>query len=145
MKHTLLSIALLLSLFSLGQENNFQDLPKKILENLDKMGEDDSPNLNEFEASYLKAVFKDELKAYDLTGKKVGFIQNGTKTNKNEYFNEVQDRYNKDMGLIGGSAIYLFSPKGKKESEGYDAAIIYWSKVEPAVDKLIKILVENKD
>ena len=58
-----------------GQIQNSNDIPKVFLEQLDKMGIDNSPLLNSYESEYLNVVFKDSLNGFD--GKKIGFISSG--------------------------------------------------------------------
>ena len=47
------------------------------LEQLDKIGIDNSPLLNSYESEYLNVVFKDSLNGFDFHGKKIGFISSG--------------------------------------------------------------------
>ena len=125
---------------SFGQIRDFKDIPKDILEKLDKMGVDASPLLNCYEGVYLNAIFKDCLKGFDFTGKKVGFIHSGAKSDKQEYFSNVKGRYHSNSTPVGGSSLYIFDATQKKESGGYDVAIVYWSKFLLPVDKVVKKL-----
>lgn len=86
---------------SFGQIRDFKDIPKDILEKLDKMGVDASPLLNCYEGVYLNAIFKDCLKGFDFTGKKVGFIHSGAKSDKQEYFSNVKGRYHSNSTPVG--------------------------------------------
>lgn len=60
-----------------GQIQNSNDIPKVFLEQLDKIGIDNSPLLNSYESEYLNVVFKDSLNGFDFHGKKIGFISSG--------------------------------------------------------------------
>ncbi len=44
-----------------GQVQDFNDIPKEILGQLNKMGIDDSSLLNCYEGAYLNVIFKDSL------------------------------------------------------------------------------------
>jgi hypothetical protein len=140
MKHLVITIMLLSTMGSFGQIRNFNDIPNDILEQLGKMGVDASSLLNNYEAAYLNVIFKDSLKGFDLTGKKVGFIYSGAKSDKQEYFNQVKDRYHSNSTPVGGSGLYIFDAAQKAESGGYDAAIVYWSKFVIPIDKVVKKL-----
>jgi hypothetical protein len=140
MKHLVITIMLLSTMSSFGQIRDFNDIPKDILEQLDKMGVDASPLLNNYEAAYLNVIFKDSLNGFDFTGKKVGFIYSGAKSDKQEYFNQVKDRYHSNSTTVGGSSFYIFDAAQKIESGGYDAAIVYWSKRLIPIQDVIKRL-----
>lgn len=140
MKHLAIIIMLLSAMSSLGQIRDFKDIPKDILEKLDKTGVDASPLLNSYEAAYLNVIFKDSLKGFDFTGKKVGFIHRGVKSDKQEYFSDVKGRYHSNSTPVGGSGLYIFDAAQKVESGGYDAAIVYWSKLFIPTNKVVKKL-----
>lgn len=125
-------LAIIIMLFSginlLGQVRSFNDIPKDILEQMDKMGVDDSPMLSSHESAYFNVIFKENLNGFDFTGKKVGFIERGGIRNKKEYFDLEKDRFNRKETTNGGT-LYVFDEIQKKESGGYDAVIVYWSKI----------------
>ncbi|GHT62543.1 hypothetical protein AGMMS50239_16150 [Bacteroidia bacterium] len=143
MKHILITIMLLSSVNLFGQIRNFKDIPKDILEQLDKMGVDNSPLLNSYESAYFNVIFKDSLKGFDFTGKKVGFIYSGAKSNKQEYFKLEKDRFNRNYTPNNGT-LYIFNAEQKAESGGYDAAIVYWSKFLVPIEKVVKRLKEKR-
>ena len=64
---------------------NFNEIPNENISQLDKMGLEDSPLLNEFESDYFNVVYKDSLNEFDFSGKKIGFIHRGAKSNKKEF------------------------------------------------------------
>jgi hypothetical protein len=72
------------------------------------MGVDNSPLLNSSESAYFNVIFKDNLKGFDFTEKKVGFIYNGAKSNKQEYFKLEKDRFNRNYTPNNGS-LYIFN------------------------------------
>lgn len=55
------------------QVHNLQEIPEDILDNIDKMGVDESAILNEYEGKYLNFIFKINPEEFDLVGKKVAF------------------------------------------------------------------------
>jgi len=82
------------------------------------------------------------LNDFDFTNKKIGFIKASIKQNKKIYFQEEKERFQNNSTIIS-SYLYIFDINPKKESGGYDAAIIYWSKFTIPIDKIVKILREN--
>ena len=93
------------------------DVPQELLNNLNKMGVNNSPILNEQEGQFLNLVFQTDSIEINLVGKKVAFLGS-----KKEYFEVTR----KDSIIVGGSDLYIFSDVQKIESGGYDAAITYW-------------------
>jgi hypothetical protein len=140
MKNSLLLIIMLfLNINLVGQVRDFNDVPRYIFEQLNKIGVDDSPLLNCYESAYLNAIFKDSLKGFDFTGKTIEFIRNGGK-GKVHYFDMqkkhiIDKNYPCDNGIL-----YIFNAVQKEESGGYDAAIVYWRKKELSIKEIIKIL-----
>lgn len=136
-------LAIIMMLFSsmnlFGQVRNFNDIPKDILEQLDKMGVDGSSLLNSYEGAYFNVVFKESLNGFDFTGKKVGFIYSGARSNKKEYFDLEKDRFKRNNTPNRGT-LYIFDETQKKESGGYDAAIVYWSKRLIPIQDVVKRL-----
>lgn len=134
---------LLFSISLWGQVRNFSDIPKNVLEQLDKMGIDNSPFLNGYESAYFNVVFKENLNGFDFTNKKVGFIEAGSKRDKAYYFEEERERLCRNTTTINGN-LYIFNAGQKEESGGYDAAIVYWSKRLIPINVLIKKLKGEK-
>jgi hypothetical protein len=129
-----------------GQVRNFNDIPKDILEQLDKMGVDNSPLFNCYESAYFNVIFEKSRNDFDFTNKKVGFItgSNGkTKSSKEEYFKLEKDRFNRNNTTNGGT-LYIFNATQKAESGGYDAVIVYWSKVLVPANEAVKKLKERR-
>ena len=113
---------------------NFSEIPNDILDNLDKMGIDTSSILNEYEGKYFNFIFKIDPQEFNLVGKKVGFL--GSKI---DYFNSTRSP-DRNSTTVGGSSLYIFNATQKEESGGYDAAIVYWSKVLVPIEKVVKRL-----
>ena len=107
------------------------------------MGIDGIPVLNEFEGNYFNNLFKVDPQASNLIGKRICFLRGGSLKTKADYFNETRDRYKQNYSIIGGSALYVFDETQKKESGGYDAAIVYWSKFAIPMEDVIKRLKES--
>lgn len=140
MKFVAITMMFISSMSSYAQPPDFEDIPTDILQQLDNMGIDGSPLLNNYEGAYLNVIFSDSLKGFDIAGKKVGFIQISGIPGKQEYFNQVKVRFHRNEGTIGGTGIYIFDAAQKAESGGYDAAIVYWSKFIVPIEDIIKRL-----
>ena len=54
-------------------------------------------------------------------------------------FEKEKDRYIHNYTPNGG-ILYIFNEEEKKKSGGYDAAIVYWSKVIMPIDKVVERL-----
>lgn len=117
------------------QVRNFNEIPEELLNNLDKMGIDSSLILNEYEGRFFNYIFKINSQEYNLVGKKLGFL--GSKIS---YFRKTRERFNLNSTTVGGSSLYIFNAAQKEESGGYDAAIVYWSKFEIPIEKVVKRL-----
>lgn len=120
-------IVLFLSMNLYSQVRNYSDIPKYILDDLDKMGVDSLPLLNSYESAYLNVIYNDSLNGFDLTNKKIGFLYHGVRSSKEEYFKDVREWYYRNETTISES-IYIFDETQKMESGGYDGAIVYWNK-----------------
>lgn len=142
----LLHFIFLSSMNLFGQLRDFESVPKEILNGMPRMGKDCSSILNKYESDYFNVIFKDKLKGFDLTGKKVGFFTGsnaGTLSNKQKYFEAEMKRF-ADKSSIISSDLYLFNNEQKNESGGYDAVIVYWSKVLVTYEELVKKLKTDK-
>ena len=131
---------ILLSIETFGQihnlqVHNFSEIPKDLLENIDKMGVDSSLILNEYEGKYLNFIFKIDVQNFNFVGKKIGFL--GSKI---DYFTDTRERFYRNDGTVGGSNLYIFDGTQNKESGGYDAAITYWRKRLIPIEELVKRL-----
>lgn len=141
MKHFIIIIMSFSCVTLFGQVRCFNNIPKDILSQLDKMGVDSLPLLNSYESRYFNTIFKDSLKGFDFTNKKIGFLAAGSKKNKKEYFEEEKKRFYNGSTTINGT-LYVFNASQKKESGGYDAVIVYWSKFLMPIDKIVAKLKE---
>lgn len=143
MKYLAITIMLVSSINLFGQVQNFNAIPNDILKQLDKMGVDNSLSLNSSESAYFNIIFKESLKGFDFTGKKVGFIYSGAKSNKQEYFKLEKDRFNRNHTPNNGT-LYIFNAVQKAESGGYDGAIVYWSKFVVPIEKVVAKLKKQR-
>ena len=139
MRYLSIIILLLNVMNAFGQARSFSDIPTEILIQFDKMGCEKSSILNSYEVAYFNVFFKDSSKKIDFSGKKVGFIYHGARSNKVEYFDLEKDRYSRKY-TPNNCKLYIFDETQKKESGGYDAAIVYWNKIDLPIGKVIKIL-----
>lgn len=142
MKHLLITIMLFSSMNVFGQVRDFNDIPKEILEQLDKMGVDDSLLLNCYESAYFNVIFEKSRKDFDFSNKQIGFItgSNGnTYSSKTNYFKLEKDRFNRNYTPNGGT-LYIFDTAQKQKSGGYDAAIVYWSKEVIPINNIVNKL-----
>lgn len=121
----------------------FAEIPQFLLDSINTMGIDGIPVLNEFEGNYFNNLFKVDPQASNLIGKRICFLRGGSLKTKADYFKETRDRYKQNYSIIGGSALYVFDETQKKESGGYDAAIVYWSKFAIPMEDVIKRLKES--
>ena len=140
MKYLAITMMLFYSINLFGQVRSFNDIPKDILNQLDKMGVDGSPLLNSYESAFLNVIFKDSLKGFDFTNKKVGFIKISGEKGKIHYFDMQKKHFVDEKHPCDNGTLYIFDATQKKESGGYDAAIVYWSKFLMPVEKVVKRL-----
>lgn len=138
-------IMLSLSINLFGQVQSSGD-NTKVLNQLKNIGVDNSPLLNDYESAYINMILKKSRKGFDFKDKKVGFITGSsgkTISNKENYFNmQKKSLENKNVACDNG-VLYIFDENQKKESGGYDAAIVYWSKVLIPTKDVVKRL-KNK-
>ncbi|MCZ2339675.1 MAG: hypothetical protein LC127_16115 [Chitinophagales bacterium] len=140
MKYLVIIMMLFSCINLFGQDRNFNDIPKDILEQLDKMGVDSLPLLNSHESAFLNVIFKDNLKGFDFTNKKVGFIKISGEKGKVHYFDMQKKHFVDEKHPCDNGTLYIFDATQKKESGGYDAAIVYWSKRLIPIQAVVKRL-----
>lgn len=110
--------------------NKYSDIPQAVLNNIDKIGIDESPLLSPQEAECIRSLLSEEI---DMSGKKLAFLTGNTgsiRGNKKDFFDIIR------KNLKGGDCsrlryfgtLYVFTLSQKKESGGYDAAVVYGSK-----------------
>ena len=110
--------------------NKYSDIPQAVLNNIDKIGIDESPLLSPQEAECIRSLLSEEI---DMSGKKLAFLTGNTgsiRGNKKDFFDIIR------KNLKGGDCsrlryfgtLYVFTLSQKKESGGYDAAVVHGSK-----------------
>lgn len=112
---------------------------------LENCGNDDDPALNNAESSYLNAVmYRHPKRPYDFSHKRIAFVtgtSGKTFSGKQAYFDlekkRLRDRNNTSLN---GGQLVIFDELEKQQSGGYDAAIVYWSKLLATKKGLIKLL-----
>ena len=106
---------------------------KSIPTNLFKLGLDDNAVLTDYESEYFNNKYKDRKNKIDFTEKKIAFFigNNGSRIQtKKDYFNSIKDRLTCGYDDSFDEIITLTNSE-KKESGGYDAIILSWSKIKP--------------
>lgn len=126
-----------------AQVVSFNEISIEYISQYDKMGVDDSPLLNEYESDYFNYVYKESLNKFDFSGKKIGFIYSGAKSNKKEYFDLEKKRF-KHGETPNLGVLYIFDEVQKEESGGYDAVIVYWCKIKLSEQEVVKRLRGKK-
>ncbi|MBO7477313.1 MAG: hypothetical protein J6U04_05210 [Salinivirgaceae bacterium] len=120
----------------------FEEIPVELLNHLDQMGVDTLATLNDYEARYLSFIFSIDTNDFNLAGAKMGFI--GVIGNKIKFFSDEKDWfYRGEKGGVGGCCLYIFNANQKKESGGYEAAIICWSKIAIPIEDVVKRLKQR--
>jgi hypothetical protein len=122
--------------------NEFKNIPKNILNNIDKMGMDEDSLLTDLEGEYFNALFQVNEENFNLCGKKVGFLTGDVgriKSNKKEYF--ISERYGLKYNYSPTFGwLYIFNDIQKEKSGGYDAAIVFYTKKKLTIKEVIKNL-----
>lgn len=152
MKATVLSGSIILFLLFTGSITYGQvfgipieKIDTTIFNYLDVCGKDNEPDLNSAESSYLNAImYRHPKRPYDFSHKRVAFVtgtSGKTISGKQAYFDlekkRLQDR---DNTSLNGGQLVIFNELEKQQSGGYDAAIVYWSKLLATKKGLIKLL-----
>lgn len=136
MKNSIIIFFMLIGVNISAQIRSFDEIPTNILNQIDKMGVNDSLVLNNYESDYFNVVFKDSLSNFNFSKKKIGFIGGGI-SSKCHYFKEERERYYSGKTTIS-SHLYIFEGEQKVEVGGYDAVIVCWSKFVYPKEEIIK-------
>ena len=142
MRCLIILMIILINMNIYGQVPENNDIPTDLINKLDKMG-GSSPLLNCYESAFLNSIFIDTLTCFDFTNKKVGFIEGVGKRSKTDYFNMHKKHLADEKNPLDNGSLYIFNETQKNESGGYDAAIVYWSKIHLPINKVI-IKLQNK-
>jgi hypothetical protein len=148
MKILIFSILLFINinLYSQSKITKFEDFPKEILEQIDKMGIDDNPILTKIEADYFNVLLKNIKNNFNFEKKKIAFFSGGLGKviiNKKIYFENEQinlQRNNQPTFVF----LYIFNESQKKITKGYDAVIFTNGKKRVSIENVIDTLTKNK-
>ncbi|KGN78323.1 hypothetical protein HR13_08735 [Porphyromonas gulae] len=92
--------------------NKYSDIPQAVLNNLDKIGIDDSPLLSPQEAEYIRSLVREEI---DMSGKKIAFLTGNTgsiRGNKKDFFDNLKGGDYSRLRYLG--TLYVFALSQKK-------------------------------
>ena len=95
------------------------------------------------EVDILNNLFEEERGAFDFNNMEVGFIEIGGRFGKAPYFDMIKNHDKNPNVAYDKGMLYVFTKEQKQISGGYDAAIVYWSKFQLPVNKVLKILHEH--
>lgn len=132
------------SLTSFGQFSitKDKDVNDYLISKLDSMGVDKSATLNQYEADYFNAKYKDQRKDFDFNNKKIAFFKGssgGVLSDKADYFIVERGRYRQDL-YSNFCSLIIFDERQKAQSGGYDAVFVYWAKIERSKNYYVKKL-----
>jgi hypothetical protein len=100
-------------------------------QNLSELGQDNSAAVNQEEASYLNKSLESQKADFNFTGKKVLFAEGNNASRlvtKKEYFNRIVKPYLERNSQVVNHLI-LLNPIEKRQSGGYDAIVVAWTKI----------------
>jgi len=130
------------NLFGQKVENKKQ-IEENLYHNLDSMGINVDPYLNQYEIDFFNYIFSEKKKDFNFKKKKIAFIAGGFgQINKKKYF--VLEKEEVAKGYPKNGALILFNEKEKQESGGYDAVIMFSGKLIPTKKQIIKLLKEKR-
>lgn len=114
-----------------GQEKSMEDIPKNIIQCLDKTGPDSSAGLNTCEYTFLNYFFEKQRGSFSFEGKTILFLMGNygaNKSTKTTFFSEIKQGI--DIGSMPSHTMrqLLLLNKPDRKNTGYDAAIITGSK-----------------
>lgn len=140
-------LTLIFSLNGFGQENLVAIQIEDKYQNLDSMGINNEPYLNIYEVNFFNSIFLKRRKEFDFNKKKVAFITGSsgkTLSDKKKYFDLEKERLSRGYSGNGGALIIL-NEEQKQETGGYDAIVLYWSKILPTKKQFVKLLKQKND
>ena len=118
-------------------------LPFRILaQQLDSYGLDNNPMLNAYEAAYFNTRFQETRGEFNFLNKHLVFITGETGSvlgSKRKYFDYVKEwQVEHGRNYISGSVLIPFTESQNLQSNGHDAIVTYWSKIQPSTNRVIK-------
>lgn len=150
-------ISFLLSIISLNMLaqvypmlNEYGNIPKSILNDIDKMGMDDSLFLTELEGKYCNAIAGISEKEFNFGKSKVAFFKGNIgsiRIDKKTYFSMEREHFKRgvtDSTSRYFGTLYIFNAAQKAKSGGYDAAIVRLSKKRPSMKEVVRQLKKKR-
>jgi hypothetical protein len=95
---------------------------------VDSLGLDNNSLLNRYESAFIKNQFEKDSIIFNFTNKRIAFYQSLTGfKSKQEYFDDCREWL--ENGQNGALQIIILNESEQKESGGFDAIIVSWSKI----------------
>ncbi len=127
-------------------------ISKNTLDHMDKTGLDNSPFLNRYESALLSEMLPESLKWFNFSGKKVGFVDVSNNMigfvivnyGKKGYFEKLKRHYSDERIFFDNGMLYILNDRQKKESGGFDVAIVCGNNFVLSEENIVKRLKKYK-
>jgi hypothetical protein len=126
-------------------------ISQNTLNHMDKTGLDNSPFLNRYESALLSEMLPESLKWFNFSGKKVGFIDVSHNMGfvvinygKKGYFENLKRHYSNEKIFFDNGMLYILNDRQKKESGGFDVAIVCGNYFVLSEENIVKRLKKYK-
>ena len=126
-------------------------ISKNTLDHMDKTGLDNSPFLNRYESALLSEMLPESLKWFNFSGKKVGFVDVSHNMGfivinygKKGYFEKLKRFYSDERIYFDNGMLYILNDRQKKESGGFDVAIVCGNNFVLSEENIVKRLKKYK-
>ena len=127
-------------------------ISKNTLDHMDKTGLDNSPFLNRYESALLSEMLPESLKWFNFSGKKVGFVDVSNNMigfvivnyGKKGYFEKLKRHYSDERIYFDNGMLYILNDRQKKESGGFDVAIVCGNNFVLSEENIVKRLKKHK-
>lgn len=133
------------------REPSLPEFPERILADMDKTGLDNSPFLNRYESALLSEMLPESLKWFNFSGKKVGFVDVSHNMGfivinywKKGYFEKLKRLYSDERIYFDNGMLYILNERQKKESGGFDVAIVCGNNFVLSEENIVKRLKKYK-
>ena len=131
---------------------NPHKISQNTLDHMDKTGLDNSPFLNRYESALLSEMLPESLKWFNFSGKKVGFVDVSNNMigfivinyGKKGYFEELKRHYSDERIYFDNGMLYILNDRQKKESGGFDVAIVCGNNFVLSEENIVKRLKKYK-
>lgn len=135
----IVSLEIFMSSCSIIHKCNSNDRMKQIYQ----LKVDNDLLLNRSEGEYLNVIFETIREDFNFIDKKIGFYtgSSGNKKSNKEQYLDMHKRHLADKNYpCDDGTLYIFDDAQKKDAGGYDAVIVYWSKITIPIEKVIERL-----